>query len=299
MDHVWSRSVVVILGSMSTEGRTGINWVQVIAAALAAVSSAVVLSTLGVAGTIIGAAVGSLTASIGAAVYSRTIDASRQQVAAQAAALKRVAHARNQVDDAVLAMSRGGARSDTGVLRAQARLSEAEQALADAEGHVERSTDASGPGGGPVDEDHVDSAADDGDATGEDHGDALFNAQAGKRLPWKRVALVAAAIFVVAMIAITGFELLTGRAVSSYTGGSDRSTGSTVPGLGPGSSSHAPTPTPAPSSQPSESGQPSPSESDAPSSSTTPTPTPSPSPTQTPLSSATPTPTPTPSLSVG
>src|SRR5690242_7877883 len=136
---------------MSNDHRPGINWVQVTAAALAAVSSAVVLSTLGVAGTMIGAALGSVTASIGAAVYSRTIDASRQQVAAQAAALKRVAHARGQVDDAVLAMQRGGAASNTGVMQARANLSQAERALQDAEAEVERSTEASGPAGGPPD----------------------------------------------------------------------------------------------------------------------------------------------------
>lgn len=280
---------------MSNDERTGINWVQVIAAALAAVSSAVVLSTLGVAGTIIGAALGSVTASIGAAVYSRTIDASRQQVAAQAAALKRVTHARRQVDDAVLAMQGGSARSDTGVLRARARLGEAEQALADAEAHVERSTEAGGPTGGPLDESQTFGA----DEGSRQNGDPLFHAEAGKRLPWKRVALVAAGVFLVAMIAITGFELLTGRAVSSLTGGSDRSTSSTVPGLGHGSRTHASSPTPAPSSQPSESAQPTPSESDSPSSSTVPTPTPSPSPTETPFSSGTPTPTPSPSVPVG
>ena len=278
---------------MSTEGRTGINWVQVIAAALAAVSSAVVLSTLGVAGTIIGAALGSVTASIGAAIYSRTIDASRQQVASQAAALKRVAHARLQVDDAVLAMSRSGNRSDTGVLRAQASLGEAEQALADAEAHVERSADVSGPAGAPVDEgdDNTDEIGD--WVQTDEPRDALVNAEAGKRLPWKRVALVAAGVFVVAMIAITGFELLTGHAVSSYTGGSDKGTGSTVPGLGH-SDTHTdtptPTPTPEPSQQPSESGDPTPTESGSPSSSAVPTPTPSPSPTETPFSSQTPSP---------
>ena len=40
-------------------------------------------------------------------------------------------------------------------------------------------------------------------------------------LRWKRIAAVAGGIFVVAMLVIVSFELVTGRAVSTYTGGSD------------------------------------------------------------------------------
>jgi hypothetical protein len=271
---------------MTTEERKGINWVQVTAAALAAVSSAVVLSTLGVAGTMIGAAHGSVTASLGAAVYSRTIDASRQQVASQAAALKRVAHARLQMDDAVLAMNRGAA-GDTNVIRARANLSQAQQALEDAESDVARSAEVSRPAGSPVDGQNLDEPA-------EDHVDPLFHAEAGKSLPWKRVALVAAGVFVIAMIVISGFELLTGRAVSSYTGGSSSNTGSTVPGLG-GGSKPAATPSSTPSQQPSSTPTqqpPSPSSSPTPSASTSPTPTPPPSPTLSPVPSGSGSPTP-------
>jgi cytoskeletal protein RodZ len=41
-------------------------------------------------------------------------------------------------------------------------------------------------------------------------------------LPWKRLAVIAVGLFVVAMATILAFELVTGRAVSTYTGGSDK-----------------------------------------------------------------------------
>jgi len=59
------------------KGFLGLSWFQVIAGALAAMTSAWIASTLGVAGTIIGAAVGSLVATITAALYANTLDRSR------------------------------------------------------------------------------------------------------------------------------------------------------------------------------------------------------------------------------
>ena len=67
--------------------RVVINWVQVAGSALAAVSSAVLLSTVGVAGTIIGAAVGSVVVTAGSSIYAHDLEISRARVAtAQAAA---------------------------------------------------------------------------------------------------------------------------------------------------------------------------------------------------------------------
>ncbi len=230
--------MVAILGRVSEdrEEKSAINWVQVIAGALAAVSSAVLLSTLGVGGTLLGAAVGSVAASVASAFYSRTLDVSRQQVAVQTAALRRVATARSRLDEAVSKMNRGDAEPDPSLTEADEALVEAEHALESA-----TSQEEDHPG---VDEEDDQEAAPDA-------------AETSKRLPWKRVALVAVAVFVAAMVAITAFELLTGRAVSTYTGGSDDETGSTVPGLGNGSSQRQED---QPSQRPSES--PSPTESD-------------------------------------
>src|SRR6476620_9514701 len=76
--------------------RVEINWVQVGGSALAAVSSAVLLSTVGVAGTIIGAAIGSVFATAGSSIYSHYLRVSRARVAAaQVAAFERLTHARS------------------------------------------------------------------------------------------------------------------------------------------------------------------------------------------------------------
>ena len=40
-------------------------------------------------------------------------------------------------------------------------------------------------------------------------------------LPWRRISLVAAALFAATLVAITAFELAAGKPVSSMTGGSD------------------------------------------------------------------------------
>ena len=51
-------------------------------------------------------------------------------------------------------------------------------------------------------------------------------------LRWTRIAAAAGAIFVAAMLIIVTFELVTGRAVSTYTGGTDGNPRTSIPGLG-------------------------------------------------------------------
>jgi hypothetical protein len=167
-----------------------VNVVQVVASALAAVSSAVLLSTVGVAGTIIGAAVGSVIATVGAAVYSYSLRISRERVqAAQAAAVARMTRAR------------------TGV---HTRPVELEEKL-------------------------------------PDEGRPPWR-EALARLPWKWIAVVSGAVFVVAMIVIVSFELITGRAVSDVTGGTSGAGHRTSLGFGSSASTtKSPTPTPSPS----------------------------------------------------
>ena len=69
-------------------------------------------------------------------------------------------------------------------------------------------------------------------------------------LPWGRVAVVAAAVLVAALAAITGFEAITGKPVSAYTGGSQKSGTSLGSLVGIGDPDHdpdaaaPPTPTP-------------------------------------------------------
>ncbi|MGZ4493854.1 MAG: hypothetical protein ACXVWU_04080 [Nocardioides sp.] len=201
---------------MSDE-RSGIeiNWVQASAGALAAVSSAVLLSTVGVAGTIVGAALGSVAATVGSAVYSHYLRVSRDRVAAAAAARTRIRRAHTDLGEAAAELA-------VGIPHADERLDEAEQDLQRAELKVD--------------------AAEDGRASWR---------EAVTGLPWRRLLLAAAGIFLAAMVVIVSFELATGRAVSSFTGGSDRNGPRiSVPGLGGGHASPQPTPTASPSATP-------------------------------------------------
>jgi hypothetical protein len=167
-----------------------LNVVQVVASALAAVSSAVLLSTVGVAGTIIGAAVGSVIATVGASIYAYSLRVSRERVtAAQAAAVARMSRVR------------------TGTHTRTVELEDKP----------------------------------------EDEGRAPWREALG-RLPWKWVAIVSGGVFVVAMIIILGFELLTGHAVSDVTGGTHGAGHRTSLGFGSATTAtHSPTPTPTPS----------------------------------------------------
>ena len=76
--------------------RLEINWIQAAGGALAAVSSAVLLSTVGVAGTIIGAAIGSVIVTVGNSVYPYYLAASKERVAAAAVVAKEAARTRGR-----------------------------------------------------------------------------------------------------------------------------------------------------------------------------------------------------------
>lgn len=191
-----------------------ISWVQVASSSLAALSSAVLLSTLGVAGTLIGAALGSIVFSVGSNLYNRGIQASHKQVSAQTAAVKRVAAARTRLDTARDSLKHGEPGAAGQIRAADRALSEAEEALHESVG------DGTSEGG-----DEPESST-----------DPVERAWSFSGLPWKRIALVAAGVFVVTMVTITAFELATGRPVSAYTGGSDRESGTTVPGISRGDS---------------------------------------------------------------
>jgi hypothetical protein len=169
--------------------KVDINVVQVVASALAAVSSAVLLSTVGVAGTIIGAAFGSVIATVGASIYSYSLRISRERVqAAQAAAVARMSRAR------------------TGVHTRSVELEDKP----------------------------------------EDQGRPPWR-EALARLPWKWIAIVSGAIFVIAMIVILSFELLTGESISKRTGGTDGNGSRTSLGFGSSvTASKSPRPTPSP-----------------------------------------------------
>jgi hypothetical protein len=223
--------------------RVAINWFQVSGSALAAVSSAVLLSTVGVAGTIIGAALGSVVVTAGGSIYSHYLEVSRQRVAAaQAVARARKSRARSAHLD-----TRQQERADD-------ELHQAEQQLAEAEDE-------------PV----------------KPSWRELLTG-----LRWRRIATAAAVIFVAAMLIIVTFETVTGRAVSTYTGGTDGNPRSSIPGLGRRSSTGTPSPSPipTPTQTPTRTTTQTPTQ-------TTTTPTPSASPSTPGPSTASPSPTPT------
>ena len=158
-----------------------IDWMKAAGGALAAVSSAVLLSTIGVAGTIIGAAVGSVVVTVGNSVYTHYIATSKERVAAAALAAKEKA-----------ARTRGrphtSATSAAGIAESSQKRVDAGKTVTTAEAEANTSTSWR----------------------------EMFS-----NLPWKRLAVVAAGVFVLAMGTILAFELATGKAVSQYTGGSD------------------------------------------------------------------------------
>ncbi len=250
-----------------------IDWAATLAGAGAAVTVAVLLSTLGAAGTLIGAALGSVTATLSTTLYKHGIESSRRRMAdVQAVAMQRVNLAEQNV-------RRAARRSDPAA--AERELDRAHRHLDEA---AEVELDETPP---------VATVADPSRWTG---------------LPWKRIAIAAATVFVLSLIVISAFELIAGKSVSTITGGThgtDRtSIGGTFGGGGDGSNgqkqSPAPTPTPTPPTptpDPTVVDTPTPAPGDG-TDPASPTPTPVATETTTVTETVTPTPTPTPSAGV-
>lgn len=253
-----------------------IDWLKTLAGALAAVTSAVLLSTLGAVGTMIGAALGSVAATVGTALYAHGLAKSRETVArAQEATLIKVGVAQAEVRRA------SHRSSDEGAV--EAHLGAADERLAEAKVELD-------------------------DAAGQPVTSTFRERLAG--LPWKRIGVTAAGTFLVVVLTITAFELLTGRSVSSRTGGDADSQGTTIGSVtGDGGRSsrdqdgrdrpeqdpsddatptEEPSPSPEPSSEPSETPTEAPTAPEVPTPTAT-VPTPSePAPVPTPSVSATP-----------
>jgi hypothetical protein len=241
--------------------RLEIDWLRVVAGALAAVASAILLSTLGAVGTVIGAALGSIVVTVSSALFSQGLATSRRKLTqAQAAARDKVGMAQAEV-------RRAGRADDTQVQ--DSHLEHADDRLAEAHQDLDQMVDETAP--------------------------TAWKERVAA-LPWKRIALAAAALFVIAILAITAFELVAGRSVSSFTGGSPGDERSTLGNLGGNSGGNdqrkqpddqsSESPSPGESSEPSE----------TPSEATTPSETPTLTDSATPSESPTPPPAePTPS----
>jgi hypothetical protein len=141
------------------ERRLELSPAQVAGSALAAMSGAVFISWAGTAGTLIGAAAGSVIATVGSATYTWSLRRSRD-------AARRTAERMRQT--ALVANGRPRSVAET-------------------------TTTVEEPPGRRWD------------------------------LPWGKVALASLAVMVAGMAGITAVEAVTGRSVSSYTGGGDSS----------------------------------------------------------------------------
>ena len=172
---------------------------------MAALSSAVVLSTLGAAGTLIGAAVGSIVVTVGGSVYSHYLSVSRERVAsARSAALRRASRARGGSG----AVPVGGTEAVTRTIAASP----------DRYPLLAASAQDVAPGGvrpGAAAEKTAPRLID-----GNLPGTRPSLGQMLRGLRWKPALATSLGIFVLVMGVIVSMEMATGRALSSYTGGS-------------------------------------------------------------------------------
>jgi hypothetical protein len=188
--------------TQDTSQKLELDWLKTIGGALAAVSSAVLLSTLGAAGTLIGAALGSVIATVGGALYSQGLARSRDRLAqAQGLAMRKVGIAQAEV--------RRASRHQGDDQAVDAHLAHADERLGEAQADL----------GGIADE----------------------PTEPGWRerlalLPWKRISLIAAGLFAAAVVTITAFEVVAGESVSSITGGTEGDGGPTITRIGGGGS---------------------------------------------------------------
>ena len=161
--------------------RLEISWIGSVGSALGAVTSAVVLSTLGVAGTILGAALGSLVITVGGSIYSQSLQRTKER------------------------MGERGNSSRTKTLP---------------------SNDVQQPRTLPRDAGLNGTIVDEVEKPTKNAGHGIL-----QRLPWKHIIGVTVALFAITMALILAFELSAGRAVSSFTGGTNGTGGTSIPGI--------------------------------------------------------------------
>jgi hypothetical protein len=172
--------------------RSGIDIPKTIAGALAAVCAAVIGSFLGVAGTLVGAALASIIGSVGTEVYRRYLDKGAKKLQTLAV---------------------------PAFVKAPAAIGTPEVAA----------------------------------ASEEDSPSHTVPEQPLRKIRWGRVALVAGALFVLAMGTLSIAELISGKSVASAVGNSTGAKSTFGGLLHPGKdTSTAPTPAPTPSATPTD-----------------------------------------------
>ncbi|HEY1134041.1 MAG TPA: hypothetical protein VGE77_05640 [Nocardioides sp.] len=213
-------------GEPTEKPRVELDWVKLVAGALAAVSSAFLLSTLGAVGTLAGAALGSVIASISASLYSTSLERSRRKVLEVQVPLRR----------------RPGDTTTMVVDTPAADLAEPEEPVEPAD-----------PRSMPTISIPVVSGAPEAVPAGAPESATPAPAREGSLLaavPWRTVALWAGGLFLAAMLVLTVVETVVGKSAADITGGSDggsrTSFGQLVGGGSGGSGDTDPDPTPQP-----------------------------------------------------
>jgi hypothetical protein len=166
--------------------RPDISVIQIVAGALAALTAAVLASTFGVEGTITGAAFGSVVATVGGAWYGWSLERTHHRLRPKVEKIASTARPKTDKDQPAT-------RTVTSIA-------------------------PTSPGGAAADQD----GQADGAERGPDVGHTFKESGALRRRPrWLVLGLAAFSAFVIAMGAITVFELVTGKPVSAQVGGSD------------------------------------------------------------------------------
>jgi hypothetical protein len=248
-------------GPTKEERRIQISLTQLIAGSAAAACGAWLSSKIGLAGTVIGAAVVSAVVTLLSAVYAHGVRRARDELKERAE-----------------------------VLRQRPRLpaSYVEEPPA---GEVAR------PAGASDKADRSDKAdkADDGNEVTKPLLLPAFDLEDTRGYRWGRIALAALAVFVVAMLAVTAIELIDGHSLSCTTSGRNCDQGTT---LIPGVKKKSPSPSPTPSATSKPSATPTASQPLSPTPSTSsPTPSASGTASQTSSGSTSPSPSPSPTVS--
>jgi hypothetical protein len=185
-----------LMGNMEHENDErplGLSAAQVAGSALAAVSGAILASTAGVTGTVIGAAVASVVATVGAAIYTWSLRRTTVAVRKTAAQVRQAALVSGPLPRTVV---QGPLRT----LKERAAARTADQ----------------GPDGP------------DGSAGLEPEEPDSDEDSWHRAIPWGKVLLASLAITVLALAGITVVEAVTGKPISTVTGGSSDSQGTTV-----------------------------------------------------------------------
>jgi len=183
----------------SSPGRPRLDVVQIAAGALASVTAAVIGSRLGVNGTVIGAAVGSIVGSVGSESYAHFLGRTASRVSTVASTSERVDRTQSSATTTVIPLE--APDRERGERTGQ-------QPLWDT--GPQPAAPADEPTRTPHQGSEVDAAA----------ADVRVAPSPPRRLPLRAAVLAAAATFVLALAALTAFELLSGRPVSTITGGS-------------------------------------------------------------------------------